>query len=163
MKVFGCVLTVLLCFGSALGDDIDCGPGLDYDADGDLFFNAQDDVNAVFAKMGTSHAQADVNGDGTVTSLDALLIINAANRNLFQRDGNRYDCNGDGYVTGLDALHVLNFINLYTGWGYPPPTDIFVIQKCSVTYIDVDGDEVLENSDYLAVINELNRLHSLKK
>lgn len=163
MKVFGCVLSVLFCWGSALGDDIDCGPGHDYDANGDLFFNVQEDVNAVFAKIGTNNPLADVNGDGTVTGLDALLIINAANRNLFQRDGNRFDCSGDGYLSGLDALHVFNYISLYTNGGFPPPTDFLVIQKCNFSYVDVDGDEVLEYSDYLAVINELNRLQSLRK
>ncbi|TWT67409.1 dockerin type I domain-containing protein [Allorhodopirellula solitaria] len=162
MKVFSCVLTLLVCCGSAFGDGIDCGPGHGYDADGDYFFNVQDDVNAVFAKIGTSDPQADVNGDGTVTALDALLIINAANRNLFQRDGNRFDCNGDGYVSGLDALHVYNLISLYTNGGYPPPTDFLVFEKCSDSYVDVDGDEVLTYSDYLAVINELNRLESLR-
>ncbi|MFO1062506.1 MAG: dockerin type I domain-containing protein [Pirellulales bacterium] len=61
----------------------------------------------------------DVNDDGNITPLDALLIINQLNsvgpRSLFGRDPEdlpRFiDVNNDGYVTALDALLVINRLN----------------------------------------------------
>lgn len=59
----------------------------------------------------------DTSGDGSVTALDALLIINALDRrtadssssgaSLAQRQG-QFDINGDGVVTAFDALLVIN-------------------------------------------------------
>lgn len=61
----------------------------------------------------------DVNGDGTVHPIDALIVINWLNRNsgrsLGDRDANSnepyYDTNGDGVVTPIDALRVINALN----------------------------------------------------
>ena len=67
----------------------------------------------------------DVNNDGTVSPLDALLIINkiaSLNRNQSQRansfplndstnpEKRFYDVNGDGKIEPLDALLVTNSI-----------------------------------------------------
>ena len=58
----------------------------------------------------------DVDGDGAVTSFDALLIINYLNTYGpgpvgFGDPAYGYDVNGDGLVTALDALLVINEIN----------------------------------------------------
>jgi hypothetical protein len=65
----------------------------------------------------------DVNDDGNVTALDALLVINFINRNQqtstllsisvtgFSFDGNWVDVSGDGLITALDALRVINYLN----------------------------------------------------
>lgn len=61
---------------------------------------------------------ADVNADGNVTALDALLVINYISRHgsggvptISIDDGAwYYDVNGDGVVTALDALLVINHI-----------------------------------------------------
>ena len=60
----------------------------------------------------------DVNGDGAVTPLDALLILNALQQNggggpisQFPPPGRYWDVNGDGMISPLDALLILNFIN----------------------------------------------------
>ncbi len=62
----------------------------------------------------------DVNADGHVTGLDALLIINELNRigpqemtrQLASKTAAPYlDVNGDGYMTGVDALWVINYLN----------------------------------------------------
>ena len=61
---------------------------------------------------------ADVNADGEVTALDALLVINHISRygsggtpTTAPDDGGWfYDVNGDGVVTALDALLVINHI-----------------------------------------------------
>jgi hypothetical protein len=63
--------------------------------------------------------QYDVSGNGQVSPLDALLIINALNANngnaiTLPSSGNPppyYDVNGDGLVTPLDALLVINRLN----------------------------------------------------
>ncbi len=60
--------------------------------------------------------QHDVNGDGEVTALDALLVINALWRHSGTYElptskpaGEHYlDVNGNGHVTALDALLVIN-------------------------------------------------------
>jgi len=60
----------------------------------------------------------DVNGDGLVNPLDALLVINGISRNRgpgpissFPAPNQFYDVNGDGLVSALDALLIINFIN----------------------------------------------------
>jgi|GEM_PF-1703549 len=60
----------------------------------------------------------DVNSDGSVTPLDALLILNALSRNggggpisTFSPPGRYWDVNGDGLITPLDALLIINYIN----------------------------------------------------
>ncbi|MDA8744151.1 dockerin type I domain-containing protein [Rubripirellula amarantea] len=58
----------------------------------------------------------DVNDDGKITSLDALLIINDMSRStsrvlgLHETEGFYIDVNNDGSVTALDALLVINSI-----------------------------------------------------
>ncbi|MGV3485320.1 MAG: dockerin type I domain-containing protein, partial [Planctomycetaceae bacterium] len=60
----------------------------------------------------------DVNADGQVNPLDALLIINSMSRHggpgpieAFPSPDRFYDVNGDGYITALDALLIINFLN----------------------------------------------------
>ncbi|MFV2065911.1 MAG: putative Ig domain-containing protein, partial [Pirellulales bacterium] len=68
--------------------------------------------------------RVDVNDDGFVTPIDALLVINELNSRgvldakgklPFPRSepyrGNYYDVNGDGFGTPLDALHIINVLN----------------------------------------------------
>lgn len=57
----------------------------------------------------------DVNGDGFVTPLDALILINELNMNgsralplRAEEPSESLDVNGDGYITPLDALLVIN-------------------------------------------------------
>lgn len=65
----------------------------------------------------------DVSGDGRITALDALLVINELNsRQVSTATGQLlprasasevdrfFDTNGDGVVTPLDALLVLNYL-----------------------------------------------------
>jgi hypothetical protein len=59
----------------------------------------------------------DVNADGIVSALDALLVINDINLNGTHPDPtsgsgpNYVDVSGDGTVSALDALQVINYIN----------------------------------------------------
>jgi hypothetical protein len=63
---------------------------------------------------------SDVTGDGEVSALDALRVINTLNAagaseinigNEALEEGNYYDVNGDGKVTSLDALRVINTLS----------------------------------------------------
>lgn len=64
----------------------------------------------------------DVNNDGRVSSLDALVVINRLNSagpgQLPPPTGTNpppfYDVNGDGMVTPIDALQIINYLNLPT-------------------------------------------------
>jgi hypothetical protein len=66
------------------------------------------------------HNPFDVNGDGVVTGLDALILINHLNKNgphglPAPEDGNSpppyLDVNGDNQLTALDALQTINVLN----------------------------------------------------
>ena len=73
----------------------------------------------------------DVNRDGEVTSLDAVIILNEINRlitpPLTQANGQMpppvenpiyfYDVNSDGFLTAVDVLQIVNFLNRPGGSG----------------------------------------------
>jgi hypothetical protein len=69
--------------------------------------------------------RADVNGDGYVSALDVLLVVNALNARetgesmRLQQVGDPRDVNGDGLITPLDALVVINVINQADGSPVP--------------------------------------------
>ena len=65
----------------------------------------------------------DVNNDGAISAIDALVLINSINRGDFPAQSplpsppNRpippyLDTNGDGYLTSADVLLVINFLNM---------------------------------------------------
>lgn len=76
------------------------------------------DSVSIVSPPSSSTVLVDVDGNGYVTPLDALLVINelagenpqAANSSfsIVQSYRSRYDVNGDGNVTPLDALYVIN-------------------------------------------------------
>jgi hypothetical protein len=55
----------------------------------------------------------DVNGDGTVTTKDALMIMQAINGDLLLADDQfkRADLNSDGILSSMEALRILQYIN----------------------------------------------------
>jgi hypothetical protein len=60
----------------------------------------------------------DVNGDGHVSPIDAILVINALNADFngaatqtTQTTSDFADVDGDGIVSAIDALHVINYLN----------------------------------------------------
>lgn len=55
----------------------------------------------------------DVDGDGTVTTKDALMIIQAINSDLIMTDDQfkRADLNGDNVLSSAEALRILQYIN----------------------------------------------------
>jgi hypothetical protein len=65
------------------------------------------------------HWALDVNDDGSVTALDALIVINHMNRNgIGSADtpppagsATFVDVNGDRFITPLDVLIIINFLN----------------------------------------------------
>ncbi len=75
-----------------------------------------------FASFTNPDDAVDVNDDGVVTPVDALLVINVLNRGdgglvaPFRSEANAtgpyYDSNGDGNITPLDVLKVVNWLNL---------------------------------------------------
>jgi hypothetical protein len=80
------------------------------------------DLNFGFRSPGSAWQNSakplDVDGDGTVAPLDALIIINRLNSaSAPQLPGTRgpndmfYDVDADLYVTALDALIVINYLN----------------------------------------------------
>ena len=83
----------------------------------------------------------DVNGDGSVSPLDALVVINELNARQISDDTGRlplpptppqtpppfYDVTGDDFATSLDALVVINFLNDDEASGEGEATDLLSI------------------------------------
>lgn len=69
----------------------------------------------------------DVSGDGWITPLDALLVINRLNDGSprevpdlmveYDQPAPYWDVNGDRFISPLDALNVINFLNRRSGGG----------------------------------------------
>lgn len=55
-----------------------------------------------------SRGSLDVNSDGVISPMDALLVVNSVNRGGASAEN---DVNGDGFVSPLDALIVINWLN----------------------------------------------------
>ncbi|MCA9126743.1 MAG: hypothetical protein KDB22_06650, partial [Planctomycetales bacterium] len=73
------------------------------------------DIGAVEVIAAASIAsRADTNGDGFVSPIDVLLIVNRLNQSVDGEGpvaGSPFDVNEDGYVSPLDALIVVNMLN----------------------------------------------------
>ncbi len=87
-------------------------PEIDGDAEGEV---ENSTPNGTLAQSGTRDEfpmNRDVNGDGRVSALDALQIINRLNRvsnsQLIDDPDSVLDVNGDGQVTALDALTIID-------------------------------------------------------
>ncbi|GIW97042.1 MAG: hypothetical protein KatS3mg111_0375 [Pirellulaceae bacterium] len=114
----------------------------------------------------------DVNGDGFVTPLDALILINDLNRNPGgklpdgaegETPGIYPDVNGDGFLTPLDVLLIINELNRRTmsaGEGEPASDVAGTASEffCPPTQFDAPGwwqhgdedDELEQLIDHLA-------------
>ena len=69
------------------------------------------DVEIVAAGTLAEPELLDIDGNGSVTSLDALMVINQLNRvGEGERIDAMYDANRDGVVTSRDALNIINYI-----------------------------------------------------
>ncbi|NLX56992.1 MAG: S8 family serine peptidase [Planctomycetaceae bacterium] len=75
-------------------------------------------------------ARLDVNSDGYLSPVDALLVINALNAGMSHGDPSEWpslsdprDVNGDGLVTPADALVVINRLNTFGSVPLQPSSD----------------------------------------
>lgn len=109
-------------------------------------------------RLGTTNMENryDVNGDGVVTALDALSIINYLNAEhassgesilieagstMFNR-GPMLNVNGDGFITALDALNVINHLNeLDKRVVYPEPLPSVTLPVVSPALLTDRDDE----------------------
>ncbi len=108
-------------FSYWFGQDTSVAPEY-VDLNGSGGVNIQD--FAIFAQnFGKSVLQADVNQDGRVTALDALLVINRLHINQLKQKNaqselqsaffdEREDTNRDGHISAIDALMVINNLSL---------------------------------------------------
>ena len=58
-------------------------------------------------------AKGDVNGDGRISSVDALMVLRAVNGrlNLTAEQFARADINGDGELSAAEAMRILQYAN----------------------------------------------------
>ncbi len=104
---------------------------------------------------------SDVNGDGSVTALDALQVINELNRRQFSDQNGEIrwsvlddevtqflDQNFDGQITALDALRVINELNRLgsSALAAPEPLLASPIDRHS------NDDAVIENDEAIALL-----------
>jgi hypothetical protein len=93
---------------------------------GPVPFSSMEFTGAVMSVVSARHNSelpVDVNGDGHVTPMDVLIVVNELNENGGQlasetaeaeaagQHSYYCDVNNDGYVTPLDALGVINILN----------------------------------------------------
>jgi Ca2+-binding RTX toxin-like protein len=101
----------------------------------------------------------DVNNDGFVTSLDALIIINDLNKGITEAEagssvrlratsgGNFIDVNGDRFLTPVDALQVINEMNRLDAIGEPlkvtsqPAGEPIVWKEAVDAFFDTEDDD----------------------
>ena len=59
------------------------------------------------------NSMGDVNGDGVITNLDALMLLQAINDllNLTAEQFARADLNGDGELSASEALRILQYVS----------------------------------------------------
>ncbi|MEM0924747.1 MAG: Ig-like domain-containing protein, partial [Planctomycetota bacterium] len=83
------------------------------------------DVRVVSSRLQNPNLRFDVNDDGLVTPIDALLVINHLERSgqgsipVTDEDSgpNFFDVNGDQFITPADALNVINELGRIVGNG----------------------------------------------
>ncbi len=89
----------------------------------------------------------DVNEDGYVSPIDALMVINALNKPGFQSNNPggtdpRLDVNHDNYVSPLDALLVINHLNAGgSGEGEGEASGLFVANRVTSSQPDLLASE----------------------
>jgi hypothetical protein len=93
----------------------------------------------------------DVNNDGIVSSLDALMVLNAMNQETPVDDGMFTDVNNDGRRSSVDALFVINRLNRSRNRNPPPadtqsPADEIPATPDEIRTIDGTGNN-LDNPD----------------
>lgn len=92
----------------------------------------------------------DTSGDGFVSPIDALLVINYVNSSnpadVFQGAADQpffLDTSADNFVTSIDALLVINFLNGSSGQGEAPPAHDEVLSDprlFSNPWLDLEDD-----------------------
>ena len=93
----------------------------------------------------------DVNRDGFVSPLDALIVINSLNTGGSSGEGetgNRMDVNRDGSVTPVDALIIINYLNGADGEGEGEGLVVDALASSQPTELPAaDSDDVLPGDD----------------
>jgi hypothetical protein len=99
----------------------------------------------------------DVNNDGSVSTIDALVIINAMGRETFAAEGEsivatRYftDVKGDQRLSAVDALQVINFLRrTYTG-----AEGELVAQQLPSNATDLTSESTVSSDDVFADLDD---------
>ena len=105
-------------------------PAADLTAEGlEYYIEASDGVSSTFKGSAAqpftvavqesigADALGDVNGDGVINNLDALMLLYAINDkcNLTAEQFARADLNGDGRLSAAEALRILQYVNGVVG------------------------------------------------
>ncbi|MCA9157620.1 MAG: hypothetical protein KDA72_04795 [Planctomycetales bacterium] len=103
----------------------------------------------------------DVNDDGLVSPMDALMVINAINQRSQREDLNFIDVNNDGLLSPQDALFVINRLNRGEQGSRrrDPPKDTAPIPSLPTEVRSIDGtNNNLENPELGSAGEELLRI-----
>jgi hypothetical protein len=102
-----------------------------------------------------TYAAEDVNRDGSVSPMDALLIFNQVNQQTFASPAESetsLDVNGDSLVTSIDALLVINRLtpSMAIGEGEAPSPAMGLTEQISHSETEVDDTA----TDYLEAVKQ---------
>ena len=107
----------------------------------------------VGGSLTNSLMNADVNRDGAVSPIDALIVINALRRNGVVTVGNQavrilatnggfyWDVSGDGSVSPIDVLQVINYLNRRNATGEGEGTS-FVVDHAFAEFAAPNVDQI---------------------
>ena len=91
-----------------------------------------------------ARSSIDVNADGGVSAVDALMVINSLNDSAEGESRSVLsDVNGDGQVTALDALQVINYLNEQSNYDPIQESNHFA------SLVDQAMDDVVEELEWL--------------
>ncbi|MEM1226712.1 MAG: dockerin type I domain-containing protein [Planctomycetota bacterium] len=93
----------------------------------------------------------DVNNSGTVSSLDALNVINGLYDDPFQNPVNPYDVNDDSIVDIVDVLICINEFNSRA----QDETLLLYSTACNAPFFDVTGNNQFTAEDILDLLDQM--------
>lgn len=117
------------------------------------FSNVMSDLTVTAQYKKIANALGDANGDGTVNTLDAVMILRLIAEWDVNPDMVAADVNGDGSVNTLDAVNILRYI---AGW------DIEYFKTFTITF-DANGGTVSVYSQEYNCNTELYELPSASR
>ena len=97
-----------------------------------------------------SASRWDVNGDGSVTSVDVTALYNYLVNGVMEFPESAYDVDGDGHISSVDITEIYNVLLN----GMPASTTEYTVNGVKFTMVNVEGGSfMMGNPDYQSSID----------